>query len=120
LSKITTMAKGLTYKQITNLQKGYRVTATQEGINTGQCWLMEGSVGRFASAMLDAGVCMLPLEGHYDYYSNYVPTRKQVKAGTKGSFKLSQQFWQKVWDGDFDTIEQLENTFGRDEEKEVP
>lgn len=114
------MKKKLTYNQIVSLQKGYGVTATQEGINSGQCWRMEGSVGRFAMQMLEAGVCMLPLVPRIDAYGNKVPPRNVLKTGTKGTFKNAQEFWSKVYDGDFETIESLEETFGVvDAEEEV-
>jgi hypothetical protein len=109
----------LTYNQIISLQKGYKVTETQNQINSGVCWLLEGSVGRFASDMLEIGICMLPKTSHWDYYGNYVPSRDELKKGTKGTFGNAQNFWQKVYDGDLETINALEETFGRDEENEV-
>ena len=109
----------LTYVQIISLQKGYKVTQIQDQINSGQCWHMEGSIGRFASDMLNAGVCMLPKCNRIDAYGNTIPSRDYLKKGTHGSFHNCQDFWQKVYDGDFDTIDQLEETFGRDEEQEV-
>jgi hypothetical protein len=57
----------------------------QELINSGMAWRLEGSVGRSAMAMIEDGQCMLGEEGHRDYYGNYVPSRTEVKAGTKGS-----------------------------------
>ena len=35
--------------------------------------------------MIEDGQCMLGEEGHRDYWGNYVPSRTEVKAGTKGS-----------------------------------
>jgi hypothetical protein len=108
-----------TIEQITALQKGYRVTAVQDNINSGQCWMMEGSVGRFAMSMLESGVCVLPDTPHRDYYGSMVPARTQVKAGSTGSVENACKFWQQVEDGDFEAIDGLEETFGRDEESEV-
>jgi hypothetical protein len=102
----------LTLKRITELQKAYGVTGTQEGINSGLCWRMEGSVGRFASEMLEAGVCVLPNGRRTDYYGNIVPSRDDLKPGTKGTLLNCQTFWQMVEDGNFETIESLEETFG--------
>ena len=107
------------YTQIISLQKGYNVTQIQEQINSGMAWKLEGSVGRFASDMLEAGVCMLPLERKVDYYGSVIPSRHDLKPGTKGTFKNSVNFWERVWEGDFDTIEGLENIFGADVEDEV-
>ncbi len=57
----------------------------QELINSGTAWKLEGSVGRSAMALIESGECMLGEEGHRDYYGNYVPSRHEVQAGTKGS-----------------------------------
>jgi hypothetical protein len=87
----------LTLKRITELQKAYGVTGTQEGIN---------------SEMLEAGVCVLPNGRRTDYYGNIVPSRDDLKPGTKGTLLNCQTFWQMVEDGNFETIESLEETFG--------
>jgi hypothetical protein len=109
----------MTVEHITELQKGYKVSGTQEGINTGLCWHMEGSVGRFASDCLEAGICMLPEERHRDYYGSTVPSRNDVKPDSKGGLVNAQNFWQKVEDGDFEVIDALEQMFGADVEEEV-
>jgi len=61
------------------------IEGMQELINSGMAWRFEGSVGRAAMDLIDAGECMLGEEGHTDAYGNYVPSRTEVKAGTKGS-----------------------------------
>lgn len=109
----------MNYSRIISLQKAYNVTSTQDQINTGLCWKMEGSVGRFASDMLEAGVCMLPKNRKMDYWGNVVPSRDDLKPGTKGTYQNAVNFWQRVWDGDYETIEALEETFGADVEEEV-
>jgi hypothetical protein len=103
----------INFARIKALQKQYGVTVTQEGINSGHCWQMEGNVGRFAMDCLRSGICMLSSKGHWGYYGNYVPSRQQeIKAGgTVGTFKSAQKFWQKVEDGAIDSIEYLEATF---------
>ena len=55
-------------------------------INSGLAWRLEGSIGRQCMAAIEDGACMLGREGHRDYWGNYVPSREEVKAGTKGSF----------------------------------
>lgn len=60
--------------------------AMQKLINSGAAWHLEGATGRAAMEMIKAGVCMLGVEGHKDYWGNYVPSRYEVKAGTKGSY----------------------------------
>jgi hypothetical protein len=56
----------------------------QKLINSGT-WGLEGSVGRAMMDCIKAGACMLGPEGHRDYWGNYIPSRFEVKAGTKGS-----------------------------------
>lgn len=80
----------------------------QDMINTGQVWKMEGSMGREAMALLESGACMLPKEFKTDYYGNKVPSRDVLKAGTKGTFLNSQNFWQGVLDGTIEIDEQAE------------
>lgn len=61
------------------------VAEMQDLIDTGTAWQLEGSVGRKAMSLIESGECMLGEEGHRDYWGNYVPSRNEVKAGTKGS-----------------------------------
>ena len=61
------------------------VAMMQEAINSGMAWRMQGSFGRAAMAMIEAGKCTLGEEGHRDYYGNYVPSKHEVEPGTKGS-----------------------------------
>lgn len=62
-----------------------QIATYQAMVNSGQAWKMEGHVGRTAMDMIKGGVILLGREGHRDYYGNYVPSRTEVKAGTKGS-----------------------------------
>ena len=57
----------------------------QDAINSGMAWTLQGSYGRQAMALIEAGRCMLGEVGHRDYWGNYVPSRYEVKPGTKGS-----------------------------------
>lgn len=57
----------------------------QNLVNSGQVWRLQGSYGRRAMELIEAGVIMLGKKGHHDYYGNYVPSRYEVKDGTKGS-----------------------------------
>ena len=101
----------MNYQRIKALQKAYGVTGTQDTINNGLCWKMEGSVGRFAMDTLESGICMLPKKPKMDAYGNIVPSRDVLKAGTKGTYATCKAFWEKVEDGDWDAIEYLEETF---------
>lgn len=96
------MAELLTVEQITELQKQYKVDSLQDKINSGLCWKLEGSYGRAAMDSLRDGATMLPEERHVDAYGSTVPSRLDVKAGSTGSLLNSQNFWQKVEDGEID------------------
>jgi len=63
----------------------------QKMINSGICWHLEGSVGRFAMDLIRSGYCYLGIKGHTDYWGNYVPSRFEVKSGTKGSMAFVKQ-----------------------------
>lgn len=71
------------YYDATNERDYYR--ALQRRINDGSIWHFEGSAGRAAMQAIEDGYCCLGRQGHCDYWSNYVPSRRQVKRGTKGS-----------------------------------
>lgn len=64
------------------------IKRVQKMINSGICWHLEGSVGRYAMDMINNGYCYLGLKGHRDYWGNYVPSRFEVKKGTKGSVEF--------------------------------
>lgn len=61
------------------------ISGYQDLIDSGQAWQLEGHVGRTAMSLIESGHCMLGEVGHRDYWGNYVPSRTEVKAGTKGS-----------------------------------
>ena len=98
----------LTLEQIATLQKQYGVTSLQGKINNGLAWKLEGSFGRAAMSALEDGACMLPEERHSDCYGSTVPSRNDLKPGTKGTLLNSQNFWQKVEDGEIILNEDVE------------
>jgi hypothetical protein len=63
----------------------FTIEEMQNLINSGDVWRLEGSMGRAAMELIEAGECMLGEVGCYDFWGNYVPSRHEVKAGTKGS-----------------------------------
>jgi hypothetical protein len=67
------------------LDEEAEVAFFQRIINDGSVWKLQGSYGRQAVALLEARLCELGPKGFYDYWGNYVPSRYEVKAGTKGS-----------------------------------
>lgn len=66
------------------------IAGFQDLIDTGTAWQLEGHVGRTAMGFIEAGLCMLGEVGHRDYWGNYVPSRTEVEAGTKGSAEYAQ------------------------------
>lgn len=63
----------------------------QKHINSGDVWRFEGSVGREAMGLIEAGYCCLGEKGCYDFWGNYVPSRYEVEPGTKGSVEYMEE-----------------------------
>lgn len=68
-----------------------QVDCYQRLINSGDAWRLEGNVGRTAMGLLQTGQCVLGNCGHKDYWGNYVPSRTEVKDGTKGSVSYAEK-----------------------------
>lgn len=68
-----------------NLSESEEVAFFQKIINDGTVWKLQGSYGRQAMAYLEAGLCELGEQRFQDYYGNTVPSRYDVKPGTKGA-----------------------------------
>ena len=60
-------------------------TSVQRAINSGSAWSFQGSYGRTMMAAIESGRCLLGKDGARDYYGNYIPSRDEVREGTKGS-----------------------------------
>jgi hypothetical protein len=58
--------------------------AMQRTINAGT-WGLQGSFGRAMMDAISSGQCLLGTSDARDYYGNHIPSRDQVKDGTKGS-----------------------------------
>ncbi len=67
----------------------------QDLINSGDAWHLEGSIGRAAMDCIDSGICILGEAGHRDFWGNYVPSRYEVKPGTKGSVEYQNLMMEK-------------------------
>lgn len=85
----------MNYKQVTAKQRRNGAKWMQDAINSGLAWKLDGSIGRQAMEYLEAGVCMLPKSAKFDTYGNRVPSRDEVKSGTKGSYALCRKYWMK-------------------------
>lgn len=54
-------------------------------IDTGDAWRLEGHVGRQCMGAIETGLAVLGPRPVRDYYGNRIPSRHEVKPGTKGS-----------------------------------
>jgi len=70
--------------------------AMQRAINSG-LWGMQGSYGRAMMDAISAGLCMLGHNRASDYYGNTIPSRDDVKAGTKGSYDFVREERGQEW-----------------------
>lgn len=70
--------------------------ALQRRINDGSIWSLEGSAGRAAMDAITNGCCVLGRVGCRDYYGNYIPSRFEVKAGTKGSTAYARKYQPEI------------------------
>jgi hypothetical protein len=61
--------------------------SVQRAINAGH-WSMEGSYGRAMMAAINSGHCLLGPNAARDYWGNVIPSRDDVKEGTKGSISF--------------------------------
>ena len=74
-----------------------RAVEVQKMINGKVHWRFEGSVGRMMMEYINAGYCILAREDTTDYWGNHIPSRTQVKKGTKGSYAYMKERMGKEW-----------------------
>jgi hypothetical protein len=80
----------LSIKDINNIETEAEVddqeyyASLQRAINGG-LWSLQGSYGRTMMQAISDGWCLLGTESFNDYYGNRIPSRTEVKEGTKGS-----------------------------------
>ena len=89
----------MNHMKISKMQKEHGIYEMQQLINSGAAWNMEGSIGREAMSLLESGACMLPMKMRSGAYGNRIPSRKQIKEGTKGSYSNCRDFWARVEEG---------------------
>lgn len=82
--KLTDVADIIDYEN-GELSEEREIKFFQSLIDSGQAWTLQGHYGRTVSALIEAGLCTLGESGHRDYWGNYVPSKHEVKPGTKGS-----------------------------------
>ena len=61
----------------------------QELIDTGQAWMLEGHIGRQCMDAIDNGYAILGPVAMRDFWGNRIPSRDEVKPGTKGSIEYA-------------------------------
>lgn len=61
--------------------------AVQRAINRGM-WSLQGSYGRAMMDAISSGRCLLGPAAARDYWGNVIPSRDDVKEGTKGSISF--------------------------------
>jgi hypothetical protein len=80
----------LSIKDINNIESEAEVddqelyASIQRAINGG-LWSLQGSYGRAMMQAISDGWCLLGTDSFNDYYGNRIPSRTEVKEGTKGS-----------------------------------
>lgn len=84
------MAKHFDLEDVLEIEEGSGdelayFTSIQRAINSGTAWSFQGSYGRSMMDAIEAGRCMLGENPAHDYYRNRIPSRTEVKDGTKGS-----------------------------------
>ena len=101
----------MNYNELMSLQKAYGYDYYQAMINSGDGWKLEGSVGRHLMSLLECGACMLPKKSTMDYYGNYIPSRDELKPGSKGTYQNFKSFWEKVDRGEIYLHQEEEEEF---------
>lgn len=77
---------------LTGMQQGDEIAALQVLIDSGEIWNLEGSLGRAAADAIATGDCMLGPTAHRNVWGQRIPSRYDVKPGTKGSPEYAEQF----------------------------
>jgi hypothetical protein len=80
--------------EFTSPESYYR--SIQKAINSGM-WALQGSYGRTMMEAIEQGYCVLGVSPARDGWGNYIPSRDQVQAGTKGSVEYSANLQGEKW-----------------------
>ena len=72
------------------------IRSLQRAIN-GHAWGMEGSYGRAMMQAIEAGYCILGTTDTHDAYGNHIPSRTQVKLGSKGGTNYARRMQPEFW-----------------------
>jgi len=69
----------------------------QQAINSLTAWSFQGSYGRAMMQAIEDGYCILGREHTRDYWGSRIPSRDEVKQGTKGSYDYVVQHQGQDW-----------------------
>lgn len=92
----------LTLNDINTIEADYEVSqleyflSLQRAINSGM-WGLQGSYGRSMMDAINSGRCLLGPSRAKDYYGNVIPSRDDVKQGTKGSADFVEAIYGEDW-----------------------
>lgn len=75
------------YKDVLSVEDGEGDDAALQRIINRGMWSLQGSFGRTMMAAIEEGRCLLGPAPARDYWGNFIPSRDQVKPGTKGSWQ---------------------------------
>jgi len=64
------------------------MASIQRAINSGSAWSLQGFYGRTMMAAIEAGDCLLGRNRASDFWGNTLPSRTDVREGTKGSYEF--------------------------------
>jgi hypothetical protein len=100
----------LSIKDINNIESGdavdeYELYASIQRAINGGLWSLQGSYGRTMMQAISDGWCLLGTDSFNDYYGNRIPSRAEVKEGTKGSPKYVLEHRGQEW---LDFLENLQ------------
>lgn len=75
----------------------------QRAINA-KSWSFQGSYGRAMMEAISSGRCLLGRESCTDYWGNRIPSRYEVKEGTKGSADYVKENSGFIWLTDMEAV----------------
>ncbi len=92
----------LTLADINNIESDSEISeleyfkSIQRIINSGM-WAMQSGHGRTMLIAIQEGLCLLGKAGSRDPFGNYIPSRDEVKEGTKGSISYVKNLMGENW-----------------------
>tara|TARA_R110002050_G_scaffold150400_7_gene277130 strand:- start:2889 stop:3206 length:318 start_codon:yes stop_codon:yes gene_type:complete len=79
------------------LQKQYGFKLYQDLIDSGEAWKIGGEITKDCKNAINSGACFLAYKSYHLNIFNSIPSRYQVKRGSKGSVEASKKYWSDGW-----------------------